>query len=226
MMRDYFKKRPDLSLSVALHVFFFLALFCFALLRSCSDTTPVHVFELTDLSDTPSGQEPAVVSPRKPPSQSDSMPPRRMQIADFLKEHPRSQKSAKPMPVPETVTASESTLKQFDALPKFKNEAIESRQNLQMTELERSALQAYGLSIYKKIRSHWNQPNIKTEKDLSVEVAFTVLANGMITKVELINPSNNTAFNRSILSVFKKLVRFQPTPSQKNEQFQMVFKVK
>lgn len=229
MMKDYFRKRPDLGLSLALHAFLFFALLFFVLLRSCSNKTPVHVFELTELSETlhtsrtPPAQTKRSVPQVQSQSQTESVPVKRMQLEDFLKKHPRNPNRPKSQAEPKT--SPQNRIEQFDALPKFKNEVIQSEQNQQMTEMERSALQAYGLSIYQKIRSQWYQPNINAEKDLSVEVAFTVLANGMIADVQLIHPSNNTAFNHSILTVFKRLVRFQPTPSQKNEQFQMVFKL-
>lgn len=223
MMRDYFKKRPDMGLSVALHAFFFFALIAFALLRSCTTEPPVYVFELTELSQTASTEKERPAPQVQSQNQPESVPTQRMQIDDFLKEHPRSPN--RPKPEPDSKKSSQNRIEQFDTLPKFRVESTQSSQNQQSSEMERSALQAYGLSIHRRINSQWTQPRFKTEEDFSVEVAFTVLANGMVSDVRLIKRSGSAIFDRSILSVFKEIGRFEPTPSQKKERFQMMFKL-
>ena len=224
MMKDYFRKRPDLGLSIALHAFLLLALLLFALLRSFSNKTPVHVFELTELSEAPSTQIQKSAPQVQAQGQAVPLPAKRMQIDDFLKEHPRSPSRPQPQPMPEKT--AQNPIKGFAALPKFRLEPTQNAQNQRLSDLERSALQDYGRSIYRRISAQWNQPKLDTEKDLSVEVAFTVLASGMISDVQLIKRSGSVSFDRSILSVFKQIDRFEPTPSQKKERFQMVFKLK
>jgi len=223
MMKDYFRKRPDLGLSIALHAFLFFALLFFVLLRSCSNKTPVHVFELTELSEAPSTQSQQSAPQVQAQEQAVPLPAKRMQIDDFLKEHPRSPSRPQPQPMPEKT--AQNPIKGFAALPKFRLEPTQNAQNQRLSDLERSALQDYGRSIYRRISAQWNQPKLDTEKDLSVEVAFTVLASGMISDVQLIKRSGSVSFDRSILSVFKQIDRFEPTPSQKKERFQMVFKL-
>ena len=88
MMKEYFRKRPDLGLSIALHAFLFFALLFFVLLRSCSNKTPVHVFELTELSEAPSTQSQQSAPQVQAQEQAVPLPAKRMQIDDFLKEHP------------------------------------------------------------------------------------------------------------------------------------------
>ncbi len=223
MMKDYFRKRPDLGLSIALHAFIFFALLFFVLLRSCSNKKLVHVFELTELSEAPSTQTQQSAPQVQAQEQGVPMPAKRMQIDDFLKEHPRSPSRPKPQLVPEKT--AQNTIKEFAALPKFKLEPSQNPKNQRLSDLERSALQDYGRSIYHRISAQWIQPKLDTEKDLSVEVAFTVLASGMISDVQLIKRSGSESFDRSILSVFKQIDRFEPTPRQKKERFQMVFKL-
>ncbi len=224
MMKDYFRKRPDLGLSIALHAFLLLALLLFVLLRSCSNKTPVHVFELKELSETPSTQKQQTTPQVQAQEQAVPLPAKRMQIDDFLKEHPRSLSRPQPQLVPEKT--AQNPIKEFAALPKFRLQPSQNPQNQRLSDLERSALQDYGRSIYRRISMQWNQPKLHTEKDLSVEVAFTVLASGMISDVQLIKRSGSVSFDRSILLVFKQIDRFEPTPGQKKERFQMVFKLK
>lgn len=225
MMRDYFKKRPDLGLSLALHAFLFFALLSFVLVRSCSIKKPVYVFELTELSETPSTEteQPAPQVQPQPPSQTESVSVERMQLEDFLKEHPRSPKSTKRQTEP--VKPPQNRIKQFDALPKFRLDSTPSSPSQPSNEMMRSELQAYGLSIYRRISSQWDQPKFNSEDDFSVEVAFSVRANGLITDIQLIKSSGSQAFDRSILAVFKEIKRFDPTPSEKEERFVMRFKL-
>ena len=51
MMRAFFKKRPDLGISIAFHLIVFFALLLFFFNESCTKEKTVYVFDMIDTSE-------------------------------------------------------------------------------------------------------------------------------------------------------------------------------
>ena len=90
---------------------------------------------------------------------------------------------------------------------------------------KRQLLEKYQRSVYSRISSAWNKPRNSTGADLIVRVQFSILSDGTIQAAKIIVSSGYQSFDQSILDVFEKIARFDPTPSRRKETFSMNFKI-
>ena len=218
MMRAFYKKRPDLGISIAFHLIVFFGLLLFFFIKSCTKEKTVYVFEMIETSE----QSPVIPQEKskpksKPPitEKKEIAPIKRMDYKQFLKENAKAKPETS---VPQTQT-------QVKPLPKFQvrpNQQVEvkSRQ-----ALDTSALQKYGQYVFRQISAQWNKPSSNSGQNLSVKMQFVVLSNGRIQSVKIVESSGNANFDQSILSVFKAIAQFKPTPNGQNETFVMNFKL-
>jgi colicin import membrane protein len=220
MMRDYFKTRPDLVISIFFHLLVFFGLLVFFLVKSCTKEKPVYVFEMVDTSEatTPSVASQAESKTKSQPStpQTKEMTPiKRLDYEEFLKEN------AKPKLNP-SAKAKQNEIK---PLPKFQVQPDQPISTNPSQPIDVSVLQEYVQYVYKKISAQWNKPGVNVGKNLSVKVRFVVLSTGRIESVKIVQSSGNIAFDNSILTVFKTIAQFKPSPSGKKETFTMNFKL-
>jgi TonB family protein len=218
MMRAYFEKRPDLLISILFHLLVFSGLLAFFFIKSCSKEKAVYVFEMVETIEE-SNVSPKVQSSLKPkPSISrkqEMTAIKRMDYGQFLKENPKS----KPSP---SVTSTQKIVKPF---PKFQLEAEPQTEVKPSQSVDASILQSYVSYVYQILNSQWNKQSANLGKNLSVKVQFLVLADGRIQSAKVIKSSGNQIFDNSILSVFKTIAQFKPTPSGKKKTFVMNFKL-
>jgi TonB family protein len=220
MMRDYFKTRPDLVISIFFHLLVFFGLLVFFLVKSCTKEKPVYVFEMVDTSEAttpsvPSQAESKTKLQPSTPQNKEMMPIKRLDYEEFLKEN------AKPKLNP-SAKAKQNEIK---PLPKFQVQPDQPISTNPSQPIDVSVLQEYGQYVYKKISAQWNKPGVNAGKNLSVKVRFVVLSTGRIESVKIVQSSGNIAFDNSILTVFKTIAQFKPSPSGKKETFTMNFKL-
>jgi colicin import membrane protein len=224
MMRDYFKTRPDLVISIFFHLLVFFGLLVFFLVKSCTKEKPVYVFEMVDTSEatTPSVASQAESKTKSQPSTpqtKEMMPIKRLDYEEFLKEN------AKPKPKPKLNPSAKAKQNEIKPLPKFQVQPDQPISANPSQPIDVSVLQEYGQYVYKKISTQWNKPGVNAGKNLSVKVRFVVLSTGRIESVKIVQSSGNIAFDNSILTVFKTIAQFKPSPSGKKETFTMNFKL-
>jgi TonB family protein len=211
MISHYFKNKPDLSISVIIHLVLFLVLGSFFVINSCSKDKDIYVFEIVD---TPSETEPApVIQEKAKPKPKEMKPIKPMNYEQFLKENPRSRVNHADAP------------SKVKPIPDFEYKVGEIESVKQSTPLNATLLQEYQRSVYSTISSAWNKPRNSTGADLTVRVQFTILSDGTIQSAKIIASSGSQSFDQSILDVFDKISRFKPTPSSRKETFSMNFRV-
>lgn len=218
MMRDYFKTRPDLVVSILFHLLVFGGLLVFFFIKSCSKEKSVYVFEMVETVEE-SPVSPEVLSPLKPkssiPEKKEMIPIKRMDYGQFLKENAKSKPSS-------PVTPSQNVVK---PLPKFQLEP-DSQAIVKPSQPSNATVpESYKRYVYQQLNARWNKPSASLGNNLSVKVQFLVLADGRIQSAKVIKSSGNQIFDNSILSVFKTIAQFKPTPSGKKETFLMNFKL-
>jgi colicin import membrane protein len=226
MMRDYFKTRPDLVISIVFHLLVFFGLLVFFLVKSCSKEKPVYVFEMVDTSEAttpsvPSQAESKTKSQPSTPQKKEMMPIKRLDYEEFLKENAKP----KPKPKPKLNPSAKAKQNEIKPLPKFQVQPDQPISTNPSQPIDVSVLQEYGQYVYKKISAQWNKPGVNAGKNLSVKVRFVVLSTGRIESVKIVQSSGNIAFDNSILTVFKTIAQFKPSPSGKKETFTMNFKL-
>ena len=210
-MRAYFKTRPDLVISIFFHLIVFLGLLLFFLIKSCSKEKTVYVFEIIETSEQSLVIPQEKVKPKSKPFITDKKeiaPIKRMDYEQFLEENAKTK--------PQT---------QVKPLPKFQVQPAQQTENKPHQPLKSSAIQKYGLDVFRQISAQWNKPSVNYGKNLSVKVQFVVFSNGRIQSVRIIESSGNANFDQSILNVFKAIVQFKPTPSKQDETFVMNFQL-
>ena len=218
MMRAFFKTRPDLGISIALHLIVFFGLLLFFFIKSCTKEKTVYVFEMIETSE----QSPVIPQEKSKPESKPSItkkkeiaPIKRMDYEQFLKENAKT----KPK------TSVLKTQSQVKLLPKFQVQPTQQAEVKPSQALDTSARQKYGQYVFRQISAQWNKPSANSGKNLSVKVQFVVLSNGRIQSVKIVEPSGNANFDQSILNVFKAIAQFKPTPNGQNETFVMNFKL-
>ena len=222
MMREYFKARPDLAISIFFHLLVFFGLLVFFLVKSCSKEKSVYVFEMVDTMEaSPTSVAPQVESkPKSQPSiqqNKEVAPLKRLDYEEFLKENAKSK--------PKPKASVKSTQNEIKPLPKFQVQADQPLSSNPSQPIDVSVLQEYGQYVYKKISAQWIKPGVNSGKNLSVKVKFIVLSTGRIESVKIVQSSGNQIFDNSILTVFKTIAQFKPTPSGKKETFTLNFKL-
>lgn len=222
MMRDYFKTRPDLVISIIFHLLVFFGLLVFFLVNSCSKEKQLYVFEMIDTSETTTTSvapqfEPKTKSLPSTPQTKEMTPIKRLDYEEFLKENAKPKPKLKP-----SAKAKQNEIK---PLPKFQVQPDQPISTNPSQPIDVSVLQEYGQYVYKKISAQWNKPGVNAGKNLSVKVQFVVLSTGRIESVKIIQSSGSIAFDNSILTVFKTIAQFKPSPSGKKETFTMNFKL-
>ena len=215
MISHYFKNKPDLSISVIIHFVLFLVLVLFFVIKSCSKDKDIYVFEMVD---TPSETEPAPVIQKKPkpkprPKPKEMKPIKAMNYEQFLKENPR----------PRVNVAD--THPKVKPLPDFEYRVEEIESVRQSSPTNETLLEKYQRYVYSTISTAWNKPRNSTGAVLSVRVQFTIFSDGTIQSAKIIVSSGYQSFDQSILDVFEKIARFDPTPSSRKETFSMNFKI-
>jgi protein TonB len=228
MMRDYFKTRPDLVISIFFHLLVFFGLLVFFLVKSCTKEKPVYVFEMVDTSEAttpsvPSQAESKTKSQPSTPQKKEMMPIKRLDYEEFLKENAKPK--PKPKPKPKLNPSAKAKQNEIKPLPKFQVQPDQPISTNPSQPIDVSVLQEYGQYVYKKISAQWNKPGVNAGKNLSVKVRFVVLSTGRIESVKIVQSSGNIAFDNSILTVFKTIAQFKPSPSGKKETFTMNFKL-
>jgi TonB family protein len=222
MMRDYFKTRPDLVISIVFHLLVFFGLLVFFLVKSCSKEKPVYVFEMVDTSQATTTSvapqfEPKTKSLPSTPQTKEMTPIKRLDYEEFLKENAK--------PKPKLNPSAKAKKNEIKPLPKFQVQPDQPISTNPSQPIDVSVLQEYGQYVYKKISAQWNKPGVNAGKNLSVKVRFVVLSTGRIESVKIVQSSGNIAFDNSILTVFKTIAQFKPSPSGKKETFTMNFKL-
>jgi TonB family protein len=149
------------------------------------------------------------------------MPIKRLDYEEFLKENAKPKPKLKPKLNP-SAKAKQNEIK---PLPKFQVQPDQPISTNPSQPIDVSVLQEYGQYVYKKISAQWNKPGVNAGKNLSVKVRFVVLSTGRIESVKIVQSSGNIAFDNSILTVFKTIAQFKPSPSGKKETFTMNFKL-
>ena len=213
MISHYFKNKPDLSISVIIHFVLFLVLVLFFVIKSCSKDKDIYVFEIVD---TPSETEPAPVIQKKPkpkPKPKEMKPIKPMNYEQFLKENPR----------PRVNVAD--THRKVKPLPDFEYRVEEIESVRQSSPTNETLLEKYQRYVYSTISTAWNKPRNSTGAVLAVRVQFTIFSDGTIQSAKIIVSSGYQSFDQSILDVFEKIARFDPTPSSRKETFSMNFKI-
>lgn len=228
MMRDYFKTRPDLVISIFFHLLVFFGLLVFFLVKSCTKEKPVYVFEMVDTSEATthsvaSHAESKRKSQPSTPQKKEMTQIKRLDYEEYLKENAKP----KPKPKPNLKLNPSAKAKQNEIkpLPKFQVQPNQPILTNPSQPIDVSVLQEYGQYVYKKISAQWNKPGVNAGKNLSVKVRFVVLSTGRIESVKIVQSSGNIAFDNSILTVFKTIAQFKPSPSGKKETFTMNFKL-
>jgi len=209
MISHYFKNKPDLSISVIIHLALFLILVLFFVIKSCSKDKDIYVFEMVD---TPSKTEPAPVIQEKA-KPKEMKPIKSMNYEQFIKENPKTK---------ERVI---NTTQKVKPLPDFEYRVKEIEPVKQSYTANANLLEKYQRGIYSTISSAWNKPRNSTGADLAVRVQFSILSDGTIQAARIIVSSGYQSFDQSILDVFEKIARFEPTPSSRKETFSMNFKI-
>ena len=213
MISHYFKNKPDLSISVIIHFVLFLVLVLFFVIKSCSKDKDIYVFEIVD---TPSETEPAPVIQKKPkpkPKPKEMKPIKPMNYEQFIKENPMPRQK---------VTDTPPNVK---PLPDFEYRVEEIESVRQSSPTNETLLEKYQRYVYSTISTAWNKPRNSTGAVLSVRVQFTIFSDGTIQSAKIIVSSGYQSFDQSILDVFEKIARFDPTPSSRKETFSMNFKI-
>ena len=213
MISHYFKNKPDLSISVIIHFVLFLVLVLFFVIKSCSKDKDIYVFEIVD---TPSETEPAPVIQKKPkpkPKPKEMKPIKPMNYEQFLKENPRPRVNVADTP------------RKVNPLPDFEYRVEEIESVRQSSPTNETLLEKYQRYVYSTISTAWNKPRNSTGAVLAVRVQFTIFSDGTIQSAKIIVSSGYQSFDQSILDVFEKIARFDPTPSSRKETFSMNFKI-
>jgi TonB family protein len=213
MISHYFKNKPDLSISVIIHFVLFLVLVLFFVIKSCSKDKDIYVFEIVD---TPSETEPAPVIQKKPkpkPKPKEMKPIKPMNYEQFIKENPMPRQK---------VTDTPPNVK---PLPDFEYRVEEIESVRQSSPTNETLLEKYQRYVYSTISTAWNKPRNSTGAVLAVRVQFTIFSDGTIQSAKIIVSSGYQSFDQSILDVFEKIARFDPTPSSRKETFSMNFKI-
>ena len=136
-----------------------------------------------------------------------------MNYEQFIKENPKTK---------ERVI---NTTQKVKLLPDFEYRVKEIESVKQSSSINATLLEKYQRSVYSTISSAWNKPRNSTGADLKVRVQFTILSDGTIQSAKIIVSSGYQSFDQSILDVFDKISRFNPTPSSRKETFSMNFRV-
>ena len=136
-----------------------------------------------------------------------------MNYEQFIKENPKTK---------ERVI---NTTQKVKPLPDFEYRVKETELIRQSYTANANLLDKYQRSVYSTISSAWNKPRNSTGADLTVSVQFTILSDGTIQSAKIIASSGSQSFDQSILDVFDKISRFNPTPSSRKETFSMNFRV-
>jgi protein TonB len=215
MISHYFKNKPDLSISVIIHFVLFLVLVLFFVIKSCSKDKDIYVFEIVD---TPSETESAPViqpepKPKPKPKPKEMKPIKPMNYEQFLKENPMPRQK---------VTDTPPKVK---PLPDFEYRVEEIESVRQSSPTNETLLEKYQRYVYSTISTAWNKPRNSTGAVLAVRVQFTIFSDGTIQSAKIIVSSGYQSFDQSILDVFEKIARFDPTPSSRKETFSMNFKI-
>ena len=213
MISHYFKNKPDLSISVIIHFVLFLVLVLFFVIKSCSKDKDIYVFEIVD---TPSETQPAPVIQKKSkpkPKPKEMKPIKPMNYEQFLKENPMPRQK---------VTDTPPKVK---PLPDFEYRVEEIESVRQSSPTNETLLEKYQRYVYSTISTAWNKPRNSTGAVLAVRVQFTIFSDGTIQSAKIIVSSGYQSFDQSILDVFEKIARFDPTPSSRKETFSMNFKI-
>ena len=213
MISHYFKNKPDLSISVIIHFVLFLVLVLFFVIKSCSKDKDIYVFEIVD---TPSETQPAPVIQKKSkpkPKPKEMKPIKPMNYEQFLKENPMPRQK---------VTDTPPKVK---PLPDFEYRVEEIESVRQSSPTNATLLEKYQRYVYSTISTAWNKPRNSTGAVLAVRVQFTIFSDGTIQSAKIIVSSGYQSFDQSILDVFEKIARFDPTPSSRKETFSMNFKI-
>ena len=219
MMQSYFKKRPHIFFSVLFHGLLLLSLIVFAVMKSCYKEEPIHVFEMTDVS-----EKTTIAQEIKPVKQS--TPIKKMDYSEFLKENPKVAKKPTEVTKENKKTSNQNISKiNLDSLPKFEVKSSETSQSQVNDILKRNALEEYGVYIYKTISANWVEPKLKSSRVLELTVSFTVRGDGELANVQITKSSGNSVFDASIMKVFYLIKRFNQTPTGASEVFSMAFKI-
>ena len=209
MINHFFKNKPDLSISVIIHLALFLILVLFFLIKSCFKSKDVYVFEMVDTLMEPE-VAPLIQEKAKP---KEMKPIKSMSYEQFIKENPKTK---------ERVV---NTPQKVKPLPNFEYRVEEIESVKQSFTANATLLEKYQRSVYSKISSAWNKPRNSTGADLTVRVQFSILSDGTIQAAKIIVSSGYQSFDQSILDVFERIARFDPTPSSRKETFSMNFKI-
>ena len=218
MMRSFFRKRPDLGISIAFHLIIFFGLLLFIFINSCTKDKTIYVFELIETSD----QSPIIAQNKSKPESKSSItekmeiaPLKRMDYEQFLEENAKNK--------PETSVPK--TQSYIDPLPQFNVQQTQQAQDKTLQPLKSSDMKNYEQYVYQKISARLHKPSGYSGKNLLVKVQFSVLSNGLIHSIKIVETSGNVNFDQSIKNALNDILKFKPTPGKQDKTFVMNFKL-
>ena len=221
------KHSPDkrsVRISVVLHLAVFLLISLFFILKTCAPKNEVHVFQLTEVPQDKSKYTPkntriveenqsTTVAQKEAQKVKPSL--KKIDYESFIKENP----------IKKSVTAQTPTKSK---LPTIKLKSLSQEPSNYSDSKAGQILDGYQKYLYRTINAKWVKPQSSHShlgSGLYVTVEFTVLKNGSIQSVQVLESSGNRLFDQSVLSVFKTIKRFNAPPDNQSRRFKMTFRV-
>jgi TonB family protein len=216
---------PDnrsLRTSVVLHLAVFLLISLFFIIKSCAPKNEVHVFQLTEVpqdkrKSTPKNTRIVEEKQSTPVAQKEAQKIKpslkKIDYESFIKENP----------IKKSVTDQTPTKSK---LPNIKLKSLSEEPSNYSDSKAEQILDGYQKYLYRTINTKWVKPQSSNNHlGLYVTVEFTVLNNGSIQSVQVLDSSGNRLFDQSVLSVFKTIKRFNAPPDKQSRRFKMTFRV-